>query len=116
MCHLKHPVSGETWVDNLDRAISLVGEKKNFLFCGYIDPDSVGLGFLNLMSAAYKKIENICKPSDPDWFTAILRFLLNHVPEETRKVGMVCYKVKTLQGKIVFLSNYVDQPSMIVLI
>jgi hypothetical protein len=25
-----------------------------------------GLGFLNLMSSTYKKIENICKPSDPD--------------------------------------------------
>ena len=38
---LKHPIVGETWVDNLDRAVSLVGETENFLFCGDIDPDSV---------------------------------------------------------------------------
>ena len=39
---LKHPIVGETWVNNLDRAVSLVGKKENFLFCGDIDPDSVG--------------------------------------------------------------------------
>ena len=37
----KYPIVGETWVDNLDRAVSLVGEKENFLFCGDTDPDSV---------------------------------------------------------------------------
>ena len=48
-----------------------------------------GLGFLNLMSSAYKEIETICKPNDSDWFADILGFLLNHVPEATGKVGVV---------------------------
>jgi len=38
----KLPITGETWIGNLDRAASLIGEKENFLFCGDIDPDSVG--------------------------------------------------------------------------
>ena len=58
-----------------------------------------GLGFLNLMSSAYKKIETICKPNDSDWFADILGFLLNHVPEETGKVGVVCYNGKNATGK-----------------
>jgi nanoRNase/pAp phosphatase (c-di-AMP/oligoRNAs hydrolase) len=37
----KNPIKGETWVDNIDRAAALIGEKENFLFCGDIDPDSV---------------------------------------------------------------------------
>ena len=58
-----------------------------------------GLGFLNLMNSAYKEIENICKPNDSDWFADILGFLLNHVPEETGKVGVVCYNGKNAEGK-----------------
>ena len=58
-----------------------------------------GLGFLNLMNSAYKEIENICKPNDSGWFTDILGFLLNHVPEETGKVGVVCYNGKNAEGE-----------------
>ena len=58
-----------------------------------------GLGFLNLMGSAHKKIEAICKPNDSDWFADILGFLLNHVPEETGKVGVVCYNGKNAAGK-----------------
>ena len=58
-----------------------------------------GLGFLNLMNSAYKEIENICKPNDSDWFADILGFLLNHVPEETGKVGVVCYNGKNAEGE-----------------
>ena len=35
----KHPIVGETWVDSIDLAVSLIGKKK---ICGDIDPDSVG--------------------------------------------------------------------------
>ena len=38
----KQPIKGEAWVKNIDRATKLIGEKENFLFCGDIDPDSVG--------------------------------------------------------------------------
>ena len=58
-----------------------------------------GLGFLNLMNSVYKEIEDICKPNDSGWFTDILGFLLNHVPEETGKVGVVCYNGKNAEGE-----------------
>ena len=58
-----------------------------------------GLGFLNLMNSAYKEIEDICKPNDSGWFTDILGFLLNHVPEETGKVGVICYNGKNAEGE-----------------
>ncbi|SVC71543.1 uncharacterized protein METZ01_LOCUS324397, partial [marine metagenome] len=38
----KQPIKGEIWIGNIDRAVTLIGEKENFLFCGDIDPDSVG--------------------------------------------------------------------------
>jgi len=38
----KNPIKGEAWIENIDRAVRLIGEKENFLFCGDIDPDSVG--------------------------------------------------------------------------
>ena len=38
----KLPIIDEDWVGNIKRAVSLVGEKEDFLFCGDIDPDSVG--------------------------------------------------------------------------
>ena len=58
-----------------------------------------GLGFLNLMGSAYEEVENICKHNDSDWFADILGFLLNHVPEETGKVGVVCYNGKNAEGE-----------------
>jgi len=58
-----------------------------------------GLGFLNLMNSVYKEIEDICKPNDSGWFTDILGFLLNHVPEETGKVGVICYNGKNAEGE-----------------
>lgn len=38
----KQPIKGKAWVKNIDRAVTLIKEKKNFLFCGDIDPDSAG--------------------------------------------------------------------------
>ncbi|MBV51534.1 MAG: hypothetical protein CMH77_03400, partial [Nitrospinae bacterium] len=38
----KHPIEGEAWAKNIDRVVALIGEKENFIFCGDIDPDSVG--------------------------------------------------------------------------
>ena len=58
-----------------------------------------GFGFLNLMSSACEEVENICKPNGLDWFVDILGFLLNHIPEEAGKVGVVCYNGKNAEGK-----------------
>ena len=57
------------------------------------------MGFLNLMSSAYGEVENICKPNGSDWFVDILGVLLNRVPEETGKVGVVYYNGKNAEGK-----------------
>ena len=38
----KQPIKGEAWIENINRAVTLIGEKESFLFCGDIDPDSVG--------------------------------------------------------------------------
>ncbi len=35
-------MKGDVWAGNIDQAIALIEEKENFLFCGDIDPDSVG--------------------------------------------------------------------------
>ena len=58
-----------------------------------------GFGFLNLMSSAYEEVENICNPNGSDWFEDVLGVLLNHVPEETGKVGVVCYNGKNAVGE-----------------
>ena len=58
-----------------------------------------GLGFLNLMRSAYEEVESICKPNDSDWFADILGFLLSYVPEESGKVGVVCYNGKSAEGE-----------------
>ena len=58
-----------------------------------------GFGFLNLMSSACEEVENTCKPNGLDWFVDILGFLLNHIPEEAGKVGVVCYNGKNAEGK-----------------
>jgi nanoRNase/pAp phosphatase (c-di-AMP/oligoRNAs hydrolase) len=57
------------------------------------------LAFLNLMSTACNEVEKICKPSDTGWFSDILGLLLNHVPEETGKIGIVFYHGKNAEGK-----------------
>ena len=38
----KVPISGAVWQSNVEEAISLIEANESFLFCGDIDPDSVG--------------------------------------------------------------------------
>ena len=42
---------------------------------------------------------DVCKPYDSSWFAEIIAFLLNAVPEETGKVGTVCYHGKNAEGE-----------------
>ncbi len=58
-----------------------------------------GLGFLNLMESTYKEVETVCQPYNSDWFADILRFLLNRVPEEAGKIGVIFYNGKNAEGK-----------------
>ena len=58
-----------------------------------------GLGFLNLMNINYREIKDICPPYSSDQFKDIVEFLLNRVPEEAGKVGVICYNGKNAEGK-----------------
>ncbi|MDP6657313.1 MAG: hypothetical protein QF607_03035 [Nitrospinaceae bacterium] len=58
-----------------------------------------GLGFLNLMEPTYKEVEDVCQPYNSDWFADILGFLLNRVPEEAGKIGVICFNGKNAEGK-----------------
>ena len=58
-----------------------------------------GLGFLNLTNPNYKELENAYQPHDSDRFMDILGFLLNRVPEEAGKIGIICYNSKNAEGK-----------------
>ena len=54
---------------------------------------------LNLMNPAYRELEKICQPHNSDRFMDILGFLLNRVPEEAGKIGVVCYNGKNAENK-----------------
>ncbi|MDP6712965.1 MAG: hypothetical protein QGG38_09895, partial [Nitrospinaceae bacterium] len=58
-----------------------------------------GLGFLNLTESTYKEVEDVCQPYNSDWFADILGFLLNRVPEEAGKIGVICFNGKNAEGK-----------------
>ena len=58
-----------------------------------------GLGFLNLMEPTYNEVEDVCQPYNSDWFADILGFLLNRVPEEAGKIGVICFNGKNAEGK-----------------
>ena len=51
------------------------------------------------MESTYKEVETVCQPYNSGWFADILRFLLNRVPEEAGKIGVICYNGKNAEGK-----------------
>jgi nanoRNase/pAp phosphatase (c-di-AMP/oligoRNAs hydrolase) len=57
-----------------------------------------GLGLLNLMSSVHRQIDNICELQDFNWFPDILGPLLNRIPEEAGKLGVVFYNGKNAEG------------------
>ena len=58
-----------------------------------------GLGLLNLMSSVYRQIDNVCGSQDFNWFPDILGPLLNRIPEEAGKLGVVFYNGKNAEGR-----------------
>jgi nanoRNase/pAp phosphatase (c-di-AMP/oligoRNAs hydrolase) len=53
-----------------------------------------GLGFINLLDSIYPEIQAVCQPLDSPWFADFLAILLNIIPEESGKVGVVCFHGK----------------------
>ncbi len=58
-----------------------------------------GLGFLSLLNSTFSEVQDVCQPYDSDWFADVLSFLLNIVPEESGKIGLLCYHGKNAEGK-----------------
>ncbi len=58
-----------------------------------------GLGFLNLLDSTYPQVQEFCKPYHSPWFADFLGILLNVVPEEAGKIGLICYNGKNAEEK-----------------
>jgi hypothetical protein len=58
-----------------------------------------GLGLLNLMSSVYRQIDSVCESQEFNWFPDILGPLLNRIPEEAGKLGVVFYNGKNAEGE-----------------
>jgi hypothetical protein len=83
--------------DYLDR-LSIEQEDYLNAIVSRVDKQS-GLGLLNLMSSVYRQIENVCGAQDFNWFPDILGPLLNRIPEEAGKLGVVFYNGKNAEGE-----------------
>jgi len=58
-----------------------------------------GIGLLNLMNSTYPEVGHVCQPYQSDWFQDILGFLVNLVPEQAGKVGILLFHGKNAEGK-----------------
>ena len=60
------------------------------------------IGFLNLLRSTQKEVKDTFKTFDPYWFSDILNFILNSVPEKTGYAGMVVFEGKNTDGEDCF--------------
>ncbi len=58
-----------------------------------------GLGFLNLMNSTYRQVDNVLGAQGFNGFADILGPLLNRIPEEAGKLGVVFYNGKNAEGE-----------------
>lgn len=94
----KQPIVGEVWAGNLDRAVSLIGEKENFLFCGDIDPDSVGsMVSLALFLRLMDKQASVILPNELSDNLSYLTSILNHNSIRVLKTGN---EIKSLRDSV----------------
>jgi nanoRNase/pAp phosphatase (c-di-AMP/oligoRNAs hydrolase) len=94
----KQPILGETWAGNLDRAVSLIVEKENFLFSGDIDPDSVGsMVSLALFLRLMDKQAAVILPNGLNDNLSYLTNILNHNSIQILKTEN---EIKSLRNKV----------------
>ena len=94
----KHPIVGETWVDSIDLAVSLIGKKENFLFCGDIDPDSVGsMVSLALFLRLMDKQASVILPNGLNENLSYLISILNHNSIRILNTG---HEIKNLRNSV----------------
>jgi len=60
------------------------------------------IGFLNLLPSTQEEVKNIFKNFNSYWFSDILNFILNSVPEKTGCAGMVVFEGKNADGEDCF--------------
>jgi nanoRNase/pAp phosphatase (c-di-AMP/oligoRNAs hydrolase) len=58
---------------------------------------NTGLGFLNLLDSIHPEIQEVCQPFDSPWFADFIVILLNIIPEESGKIGVVCFHGKNAE-------------------
>jgi len=51
------------------------------------------------MNSTYPEVGHVCQPYQSDWFQDILGFLVNLVPEQAGKVGILLFHGKNAEGK-----------------
>jgi nanoRNase/pAp phosphatase (c-di-AMP/oligoRNAs hydrolase) len=94
----KQPILGEIWAGNVDRAVSLVGEKENFLFCGDVDPDSVGaMVSLALFLRLMDKQASIVLPNG---LSENLNYLINILNHNSIRVLKTENEIKNLGSNV----------------
>ena len=54
---------------------------------------------LNLLNSTYAQVRHVSQPFDSAWFSDILFFLLNEIPENSGKVGVVYFHGKNAEDK-----------------
>jgi nanoRNase/pAp phosphatase (c-di-AMP/oligoRNAs hydrolase) len=54
---------------------------------------------LNLLNSTYSEVQEFCRPFDSPWFTYILGFLLNQIPDPSAKVGFLYFHGKNAEDK-----------------
>lgn len=54
---------------------------------------------LNLLNSTYSQVRDFCRPYNTSWFTNILGFLLDEIPDKSGKVGLVYFHGKNAEDK-----------------
>lgn len=58
-----------------------------------------GVACLNLLDSMYCQVKDTCRPFDSDWFSEVRVFLMNMVPEQAGKVGIIYFNGKNAAGE-----------------
>ncbi|MFQ5673229.1 MAG: bifunctional oligoribonuclease/PAP phosphatase NrnA [Nitrospinales bacterium] len=58
-----------------------------------------GVACLNLLDSTYAQVKDVCRPFDSEWFSEVRLFLVNMVPEQAGKVGIIYFNGKNAGGE-----------------
>ena len=54
---------------------------------------------LNLLNSTYSQVKDFCQPYNSPWFSNILNYLLDEIPDKTGKVGLIYFHGKNAEDK-----------------